>query len=282
MHRIDGPGATTENKFTEGDPTVGVPATNVTGDWLNAIQEEISAAIEDAGLTLAKPDNTQLAEAIRIIAGQSVGWGTGDVKLTMKTAADDGWLMCNDGTIGPAGSGATARAHADTRSLYLLLWGAVSNANAPVTGGRGVSAVADWDSGKAIALTKMVGRALCVAGSGDTLTSRSLGQVAGSETHVLAVGEMPSHGHAVTDPKHGHTVSDPGHAHLIGGSFNGSGTSSNGGYLVPGGTNVATSSAATGVSIATAATGISIQANGGGGAHNNVQPSAFLNVMIKL
>lgn len=182
MHRIDGPGATTENKFTEGDPTVGVPATNVTGDWLNAIQEEISAAIEDAGLTLDKLNNAQLKQAIRVIAGQSVGWGTGDVKLTMKTAADDGWLMCNDGTIGPAGSGATARAHADTRSLYLLLWGAVSNTNAPVTGGRGVSAVADWDSGKAIALTKMVGRALGVAGGGAGLTARSHGQAVGTET----------------------------------------------------------------------------------------------------
>lgn len=73
MHRIDGPGATSGNLFTEGDPTTGVPATTVTGAWLNAIQEEIANVIEAAGLTLAKPDNTQLAAAIAalITAGSS-------------------------------------------------------------------------------------------------------------------------------------------------------------------------------------------------------------------
>lgn len=64
MHRIDGPGATVDNKFTKGDPVSAIPATQVTDDWLNSVQEEISAVILSAGLTLNKANNAQLLAAI--------------------------------------------------------------------------------------------------------------------------------------------------------------------------------------------------------------------------
>lgn len=64
MFRIDSEGATLDNKFTEGDPSLGVPATVVSGDWLNAVQEEIAGFIEYAGLTLNKASSTQLREAL--------------------------------------------------------------------------------------------------------------------------------------------------------------------------------------------------------------------------
>lgn len=65
MHRIDGPGATAENKFTEGNPSTGVPATQVTDAIMNALQEEIAAVIEDSGAVLDKLDNTQLLTALK-------------------------------------------------------------------------------------------------------------------------------------------------------------------------------------------------------------------------
>lgn len=64
MHRIDGPGATPGNLFTDGDPQAGVPATFVTDDWANAVQEELCNVVLASGLELAKPDNTQLNAAI--------------------------------------------------------------------------------------------------------------------------------------------------------------------------------------------------------------------------
>lgn len=65
MHRIDGPGATAGNLFTEGNPALGVPATVVTDDIMNDIQEEIISPIEDQGIALVKGTQNQLLAAIK-------------------------------------------------------------------------------------------------------------------------------------------------------------------------------------------------------------------------
>ena len=78
MHRIDGQN-NVNDRFVGGDPVQRTDATVVTADWLNAVQEEIANAIEDAQtvprirstpaqtLRLMKNDNTQLREALRLI-----------------------------------------------------------------------------------------------------------------------------------------------------------------------------------------------------------------------
>lgn len=264
MHKIDHSTATPGGLFTIGDPVGGTPPTVVTDDWLNSVQTEIVSVIEATGDTLDKPDNTQLRQAIQyLIANYSGNFQTGDFVLTMRPAANAGWIVCNDGTIGSAASAATTRANADTQPLYTLIWNSVSNTFAPVTGGRGASAALDFAANKPIALTKMLGRALGVVGSGSGLTARTLGQTVGTETHTLLDTEMPVHNHSVTDPGHVHTVNA--------GSSNGS--SPGGGSQVTGNGFAA---------IGSSTTGISIQNKGGGGAHNNVQPTTFLHAHIKL
>ena len=68
MHRIDGPGATVGNLFTEGNPATAVPATDVTDDWLNDVQEELISILTAAGITPVKGDQNQVLEAIQKIA----------------------------------------------------------------------------------------------------------------------------------------------------------------------------------------------------------------------
>jgi microcystin-dependent protein len=180
-------------------------------------------------------------------ATAAAAWTTGDVKLSLKTVADSGWILANDGTIGDASSSATTRANADTSALYTLLWTNVSDTYAPVTGGRGASAAADFGAHKPIAITKMLGRALAIAGTGSDLTARTLGQTLGEETHVLTTTEMPAHTHKYTS----------------GGNTAGGGGGGPVGFFS--GTNAADTASA-----------------GSDGAHNNMQPTSFLNVMIKL
>lgn len=171
---------------------------------------------------------------------------TGDVKTTLKTVADAGWVMMNDGTIGDASSGATTRANADTQALFMLLWMNVSNTNCPVSGGRGVSAAADFAAHKTITLPKMLGRALAAAGAGSGLTSRALGDAVGEETHMLTISEIPSH-------QHGIGLRRAAAIGTVGGAF----------YLTDSGDDLS-------------------DATGGGGNHNNIQPTTFINLMIKL
>ncbi|MTI13373.1 hypothetical protein [Sansalvadorimonas verongulae] len=72
MHRIDGEGATNDNRFTSGNPQSGVPATVITADWLNAVQEEIVNVI--GANNLQKGKFTQLVEAINDMqASREVG-----------------------------------------------------------------------------------------------------------------------------------------------------------------------------------------------------------------
>lgn len=78
MFRIDDPSAVgslptpaaagTEGFFTEGNPGTGVPATRVTGDFLNLLQEELRNVVVAAGLTPSKTNNAQLLSAIRTLA----------------------------------------------------------------------------------------------------------------------------------------------------------------------------------------------------------------------
>lgn len=75
MHRIDDPTADpTANGpgrpgFTEGDPEISVPATNVRAAWLNSVQEELARACELLG-PLDPGNNAQLRTLLESIQAQ--------------------------------------------------------------------------------------------------------------------------------------------------------------------------------------------------------------------
>jgi len=199
-------------------------------------------------------------------------FSTGDIKPTLKTAADAGWVLCDDGTIGSASSGASSRANADCENLFTLLWNNISDTWAPVVGGRGASAAADWAANKKITLTKMLGRALGAAGAGSGLTSRALGENLGEETHQLTTAELAAHTHTFTGDAmapHSHTGKNNEASVNAVGSGSGGGTKN---YTTDGPTSSDSAGTPTGTNSST----------GGDTAHNNMQPTSFVNFMVKL
>jgi len=59
--------ANDNNRYSEGNASLGIPATVVGAEELNNIQEEIANVVDDAGITLNGADEEQLLEAIKIL-----------------------------------------------------------------------------------------------------------------------------------------------------------------------------------------------------------------------
>ena len=95
MHRIDGPGATVDNKFTDGDPVGGIQATLVTDDWLNDVQEELISILAAGGVAPVKGAQNQVLQAIRAISGGIVGVARG-VKMSVVAASATATLTADE------------------------------------------------------------------------------------------------------------------------------------------------------------------------------------------
>lgn len=174
----------------------------------------------------------------------------GDVKIGYYPVAPGGWLAMNDTSIGNVSSGATTEG-AYTFQLYKTLWDSVSDTWAPVSTGRGATAVADFLAGKTLTMPRALGRALAGAGAGSGLTARALGEYLGAET--ISISAMPSHSHAPLAPAS---------TFLTG--------------VASGGSGLASGAATIYSSAATTAT------TGGSAADGNMPPISFMQVYIKL
>jgi microcystin-dependent protein len=156
-----------------------------------------------------------------------------------------------------------------TNVPYLLCDGSVYNVSAFPSlgakllgkfGGNGVTTFAVPDSGGRIQLPyDTTGARITVAGCG--INGQTIGASQDQQTVTLTTPQIPAHNHGVTDP---------GHAHSYSQFSAGPGSVGGGGAF---GGNV-------GATTGTSGTGISIQNTGGGGAHNNVQPSQVTGIMV--
>jgi hypothetical protein len=159
-------------------------------------------------------------------------FSTGDVKPTLKAAADAGWVLMNDGAIGDGSSGGGARAAADTWALFNLMFFVTSDANCPIyaLGGGSPSSRAAFSSNAAtafaaharIVLPLSLGRVLAFGGAGSGLTSRSNGEAVGGETETPTTSKTASHGHPLLNAAN----IPPGSAPSFAGTDNGNTTNS--------------------------------------------------------
>lgn len=244
------------------------------------------------GADLHEPKGADTALAGRVYVSDGAGSGswtdassiitnsaftTGDYKLTGKVTADTGWIMYAYGTIGDGSSSATIRANADTSALFTLYWNNYSNTLCPVSGGRGASAAADYAAHKTLTLPDMSQRVLGVAGTYNAggLTSRTVGFSHGTETVTIATANLPPYTPAGTITNGSITVSGFGSLRNVSGDFN-----NNGGG---GGSFSAMSSGAPTISASIGTSTFTGTAQGGTStAMSQYQPTAYVNLMIKL
>lgn len=134
---------------------------------------------------------------------------TGDLVWAYGTAIIPGRVRANGKTIGNASSGASEFADPSCQNLFVNLWQA--DPNLVVIGGRGPTALVDWNANKAITLPDFNGRTpFGIDGMGSTPTGRLagalfgtgsatvLGSTGGESGHTLLTAELPSHTHTAT------------------------------------------------------------------------------------
>ncbi|CAB4202103.1 hypothetical protein UFOVP1361_66 [uncultured Caudovirales phage] len=125
---------------------------------------------------------------------------TGSLQSGIFLVAPFGWVLCNDGTIGSAFSGASYGFNA-TINLFILLWNNIPNIYAPILTSagvattRGASAIADFNANKRLTIIRTLGRVIGDTGSGSGLTTRAAGQFLGAESVALTEDNNGPHTH---------------------------------------------------------------------------------------
>lgn len=206
-------------------------------------------------------------------------FGTGDIKLTLKTVADSGWSMFADGTIGNAGSGAGENS-VQLLALFTLFFNNLTDAAAPIlTSGGGATtraaqtnAATAWAALCRISMPRALGRALAIAGSGSGLTARALGANVGAETSTIGGTNLP-----VTSPWSVSITDTTAYSFTFGNSTAGPGAGTFINQVSP-----ASSPSGTVAPVKTGSVTAAPGTNGTGGAALSIMPpTTFLNAMVK-
>ena len=224
------PGAHASTHNAGGSDALAINSAQATGSLRTIAGTPVglgTAASIGSGLSVAAYDHVHAAPSVTVdgsalgatttltvigATGSSSASGTANVTITppgifqfyIGTTAPPGWVLSDGDTIGDASSGATERANADTVNLFTLEWQTMADAQAPVSGGRGATAAADFAAHKTITLPDCRGRLLfCRDNLGGTAANRlttagggvdgaTVGAVGGAEKHVLVNAELPA------------------------------------------------------------------------------------------
>ena len=166
---------------------------------------------------------------------------TGEIRMYAGNAAGDappaGWLYCNGDTISSTSANGGTHYNLDGKGndyqpLFNLLkasddWGNTNSAT------WGTNTVKTPDFRSRAPVGNNTGAATTITAG---LTSLTLSDVAGTETHALVTAELASHTHVMTNPASGtgQTITNPTHTHTVPSGTSGSTTPSATGSTTPG------------------------------------------------
>lgn len=179
-----------------------------------------SRTLTQSGGKIRIPDNSiGLRELKQEILNALVPIGT--PVATLGTAAPTGYLMLDNLTIGKQGTAATAvgGASQSMKDIYTFFWNNLADSQAPVSGGRGATATADFNAGKLMTLPDGRGRAFIGRDpTGLRVTGATvLGNTGGSQSvssstaqTALTTAMLPQHAHTFTSSSNVFQTNDAG------------------------------------------------------------------------
>jgi len=114
---------------------------------------------------------------------------TGTIRQSWDANAGDGWVLLQDGTT--FGIDASTAVHKGFLyfNLFLFLWNTLPDSKAPVSGGRGVSAFADWTANKKIGVPLTTD---CVFANASGSGTAPIATKLGAFTKVITASNLPA------------------------------------------------------------------------------------------
>jgi microcystin-dependent protein len=221
---------------------------NTTGAFAVSLQANFGSG--SVGSALVVPQGIRLfiacdtTNGVQLAAASASGTPVGALQAYAGTSAPTGWLLCYGQAI--------------SRTIYAPLFAAISTTygtgdgsttfNVPDLRGRAVAGIDNMGGSDA----------------GRIDWTNAAGTTGGEQYHTIAVAELPSHTHTVTDPGHSHT-------YVYATQF----------PAAAGGATFAVWYGTQTVGTGTSTTGITIGNTGSGNGANVMQPTMLVNWLIK-
>jgi microcystin-dependent protein len=177
-------------------PTLGTMSAETASDYYTKTQTDAGFQVKDADLTTVATIGTSDQQIKVKSDGSGLEWFTpsqssssnpvGTILSFASATAPSGYLVCD-------GSAVSRTTYSDLFTVIGTTWGA-------------------GDGSTTFNIPDLRGRTQIGSGQGSSLTSRTLGQIGGAETHTLTIQEMPAHTHSLPsvngggDYKHGLNV----------------------------------------------------------------------------
>ena len=218
----------TANVVLESNATTNLQATSTLGLTVNGTLTVSGVGTFNGNVVVGNASTDTLTLTSTVSGSANYSGFTGEIRMYAGNAAGDsppaGWLYCNGDTINQT-SGTSPDHHNsdgtgnDYQPLYNLLkasadWGNTGS----LTWGTNNVKVPDFRSRSPIGVH--TGASSSIASG---LTSRTLSDTAGTETHTMVTAEMPTHNHTVTAASantsvtvNAHTHTGPSHTHSDG------------------------------------------------------------------
>ena len=209
----------TANVVLESNATTNLQATSTLGLTVNGTLTVSGVGTFNGNVVVGNASTDTLTLTSTVSGSANYSGFTGEIRMYAGNAAGDsppaGWLYCNGDTINQT-SGTSPDHHNsdgtgnDYQPLYNLLkasadWGNTGS----LTWGTNNVKVPDFRSRSPIGVH--TGASSSIASG---LTTRTLSDTAGTETHTMTTAEMPTHNHTVTAASANTGVSATGsHAH---------------------------------------------------------------------